>query len=671
MPPPASDSPPAAAATPHNGDEQPEIATATDERYARQASLRPLVAVAFPVLGAAVMVGGIFTGSSGRVYAAVAGLLGVALAASVQRLARPSRGYPLILGGLFGIGLVMLLPTGVLAVVHVRALVDHAVASGAASRPPVPLLPGWQAVIGWLMGTAGFVAAWLAVMLDRPALGVVAPLPLAAIAAISVPASAQAPSGVAVLVLFAISLGLLSSSETVGEDGERPPLAFEVRKAIRSIPVIAAVCGLLIVALRADFLFPHPAIDPAHEAQRPRAVPLSEVQDRVLFSVKSSISGPWRVGSLDVYDGLDWRLPPFADSKLRRVPTDGIIDHDLQPAVKADFRIRELTGAVLPGLPNTTGILASGPRLAYDARNGNIRTAEGQVTPNLRYSVVAAALPSVQDLDLVTLPIPDPIRPFTQIGAPPPAVVDLIAHAPTTSKWRAFDFLRTYVLDNVVANGPGVPTSIDAARVQDMLAGSREGSPFEIVAAQAMLARWIGVPSRIGYGFDGGVAAGDELEVHPSNGATFVEVYFAGYKWLPVIGVPRRAKAKAGNTAQKTDPNVQPSDDISIQVFAFQATEPGSSTLATVRRILAIALPVGLAGGAAYLLWPALAKRRARVRGAAVHPVHPHRMTASRWPTASGATSRPTSASITPATPRFRFFATSPPTRSTVNSPGS
>ena len=88
-----------------------------------------------------------------------------------------------------------------------------------------------------------------------------------------------------------------------------------------------------------------------------------------------------------------------------------------------------------------------------------------------------------------------------------------------------------------------------------------------MVALQAMLARWVGVPARIGYGFDGGDLVGGALQVHPKNGASFVEVYFRGYKWLPVIGAPKKAKATAGNTTQQqTDSGVRPSDDIAVNL---------------------------------------------------------------------------------------------------------
>ena len=81
------------------------------------------------------------------------------------------------------------------------------------------------------MGVVGFAAAWLAVAFRKPvARRCSCPLPIAAIAAISVPKTAQVASGIVVLVLFAVGLGLLSSAQQVGEEDERPPLAYELRR---------------------------------------------------------------------------------------------------------------------------------------------------------------------------------------------------------------------------------------------------------------------------------------------------------------------------------------------------------------------------------------------------------------------------------------------------------
>jgi hypothetical protein len=589
-----------------------------DEEHERS-QVRVALAMAFPTLAAAVMAGGVFIGFDARLYAAVAGLLGVALAVFAARLRSPVAANLAIIGGLFAIGLLMVVPAGLGEVAAVRKLAAQAAASGDVLRPPVELTAGWQAILGWLMGIVGFAAAWLAVVVRRPSFGLLLPLPVAAIAAISVPEADQVASGLVVLVLFGIGLGILSGAQpgdALGDDAGQLPAGYEVRRALRAIPLLAIVTAGLYGLAQTDFLFPDPAIDPAQEPQKPKTVPLSDVQDRVLFSVEAQISGPWRVGSLDVYDGKDWRLPAFSESELADVPRSGIVNEDLAPGVRATFNIAGLGGTVLPGLPNTVGLVAEGPKLAYDARSGSIRVAQGQIQAGLRYTVAAAALPRVDDLRQVTAPVPKALNRFADIGPPPPAVVDLLDQSPKTSKWDQFDFLRTYILSNVTATGTGVPKSVAAERVQDMIAGSKEGSPYEIVAAQAMLARWAGIPSRIGYGFDGGELIDGKLEVRPRNGASFPEVYFAGHGWLPVIGTPTKAKPTVGGdpSTQQQDPTVLPSDEIQVGLFVPVLIPPDSVLFERIRQGVLIAIPAALLLLAAYMSFPALRKAVARGR---------------------------------------------------------
>ncbi|MDQ1514689.1 MAG: hypothetical protein QOE80_519 [Actinomycetota bacterium] len=594
-------------------DEAAALASLPDEEPDRS-PLRLAVAMAFPAIAAAVMAGGVFIGFEARVYAAVAAMLGVALAVAAARFRSPVASNLVIVGGLFGIGLLMVVPSGLGNVASVGRLASQASSSGDVLRPPVELTAGWQAILGWLLGIVGFAAAWVAIVVKKPSIGLLLPLPVAAIAGISVPDSDQVASGLVVLVLFAIGLGMLSGTQMSAAD-EKLPAGYEVRRALRAVPLVAVVTVMLYIAAQSNFLFPKPAINPAEQPQKPKTVPLSQVEDRVLFSVESQLSGPWRVGSLDVYDGKDWRLPAFSESRLADVPRDGIVNKDLSPGVRATFTIAGLGGTVLPGLPNTVGVVAEGPKLAYDIRSGALRVAQGQVQAGLRYTVAAAALPNVEDLRNITEPNPAGLDRFTEIPAPPPAVSDLLDKAPKSSKWDEFDFLRTYVLSNVTATGTGSPKSVPPERIQDMLAGSKEGTPYEIVAAQALLARWAGIPSRIGYGFDGGAVTDNKLEVRPKNGASFPEVYFAKYGWLPVIGTPTKAKPTVGSdpATQRQDPNVLPSDDIQIGLFVPVLVPPKSPLPEQIRRGVLVALPLALLLFLLYVTWPGV--RKAWVRG--------------------------------------------------------
>jgi hypothetical protein len=582
------------------------------------------LAVALPVIGAAIMVGGVFDGAPPRPYAAIAGVLGIVLAGLVRRLRRPLVSNLLIAVGIFAIGLVVVLPTGAGNIAKVGNLAREAAASGDVLRPPVPFSPGWHAIVGWLLAIVGFAAMWLATVLRKSSLALLVPLPIAAIAAISVPDDAQVPSGIVVLVLFAVALGLLSSARQY-EEGARPPLSYELRKFARSIPLIGAITVALIFLSQTSFLFPKPKINPAEQPQKPHVQPLDQVEDRVLFEVRNPdggklrISGPWRLGTLDVYDGTDWRLPAFNDTSLEDVAGDGIVD-DLaysHRGVKADFKVLGLGGAALPGLPNLAAVVANGPKLSYDTRTGTLRVTSGQAVSGMSYTVAAASLPKIDDLRKLVKGVPRSMQAFTDIPTPPPAVQSLLDEAERKFKnpWDKFDFLRNNVLDTVTAAGPGTPVSITPARAQQILGDTHEASPFEIVALQAMLGRWEGIPSRIGYGFDGGDLVGDALQVRPRNGASFPEVWFQGYGWLPVIGTPKKAKPTVGKDSgnQNRDPSVQPSDDVGVAVYFPELLPPASKTTDQVKIGLLVAALLALLIGAIYVAAPAV--RKSIVRG--------------------------------------------------------
>ena len=588
---------------------------------------RTAFALTFPVLGAAIMAGGVFTGVTPRIYAAIAGLLGMALGLVVARTKSPVLANVLTVVGLFGIGLLLIGPGNI---AQAGSLASAAAGEGDLTRPPLPFTPGWRAISSWLMGMVGFGSVWLGVVVHKRSLALLVPLPFAAIAGISVPDSQQVASGVAVLVLFALGLGVLSSINSF-EGSERPPLSYELRKLAKSMPVIGVITVALIAISQTGFLFPEPQIDPAEEPQKPKTVPLTEVEDRVLFEVgpdiesgdtELTVSGPWRMGSLSIYDGTDWRLPALVSDEFEDVPASGIIDEELVDdlGVRARFRVFGLGGTVLPGLPLSAVIQSSGADLAYDANTGNVRVATGQVRSGQVYRIAAASLPEVDDLRSLgaTLDIPPELRPLTEIPDAPPAAQALIDEAVTTydNQWDRFDFLRTYVLDEVVATGAGTPASIPPSRVQEILGETLEASPYEIVAMQAMFGRWLGIPSRIGFGFDGGDLNGAVLEVRPRHGASFVEVNFPGSGWLPVLGTPKQAKPTVGTDPgqQQVDPNILPSDDTAVQIYLPTLLEPPSTFTKQLQIAVLVLFGLALLVLIGYLAIPVLRKARVRSR---------------------------------------------------------
>ena len=596
---------------------EPTPEEVADEALELDASpLRHTIAALLPAVAAAAMAGGIFNGVAPRVYAIAAAILGGLLGYAAQRIRSPILANGFVLVGLVAVGVLPALAFGgVDQVGHLPQLVAKSATQSRILRPPIDLTTGFTALLTWIMAAVGFAATWCAIVLKKPSIGVLLPLPVAGIAAISLPKDQQVVSGLILMLFFGISLAVLAGArEATGEQGL--PVMYEVRRSLKAVPVLLVVTVGLYFLAQTNLLFPHPIIDPQMEAQRPRTTSLTDTPDRVIFEVQSDVTGPWVLGTLDVYDGVDWRLPPFAQHDQHNVPSNGVVDSSLPPGVKAVITIRDLGGAVLPTLPNTVGVEAVGPILGYDRRSGNIRLVEGQAESGFSYKVAAAAKPETTDLIKVSDPGGSKFKAFTQVPAPPSAVADLIAKAPKTSKWEEFDFLRNYVLENITATGTGSPVPIPRERVQQILAQSKEATPFELVAIQTLLARWVGVPARIGYGFDGGEKVGSHLEVHPRNGAAFPEVYFQGYGWLPVIGTPSKAKV-----SENSDPRLQqftsgvlPSQDISVPLFMLGVVPPESQLVDQLRTGLLVAAIVVALVALLYFSFPILHKAVVRAR---------------------------------------------------------
>jgi len=589
------------------------VVTTTEEHEPRLPTTRIALVASMGVLAAAVMAGGIFNGASPRIYCAVAGALGVVLAVRTSQMRRPLTMYLAIVGGLIAIAALITLPAGFSHLTNVARDVREAARLGNVLRPPVDFVPGWRPVVGFLMGAIGFAAAWAGVEMQRPTLALGVPVPLVAIAAISVPGTQQLATGLVCLALFGVGLGILAGTEVEG--GTKVSLAYELRRAARAVPLIGVITVVMYVLAQSNFLFPQPLYNPAQEAQRPRAVPLSQVKDRVLFRVDSSLTGPWRTGTLDVYDGQYWRLPPFGRTRFVDVPSSGVVDSDLAPGVRANIEIAGLTGAALPGLANLVGVVAQGPSLVYDTRTQGIRLKQGEVKAGLKYTLIASQFPSVQALRLASSNLPNDVHQYLEVPPPPSTMQAFLTEARQKyhNTWDQFDFLRVLLLRTVIATGSGTPVPVTPERVVSMLTTQPKATPYEVVAAEAILARWAGVPSRIGYGFDGGDKINGRLEVRPRHGATWLEVYFPGFKWIPVIGQPLHASTSL-NQNQQQQTNIQASSDIAVQLYLPTEIPPPSQLLERVRNGVLIALPIILGLLLLYYTWPAARKSYIRNR---------------------------------------------------------
>lgn len=548
----------------------PDLTTSSEEieEVLPPASMRPVVAAALSSTAAALVVGGIFGSWSARIFGTLCAVAGAALAAWVLRTKRPALAQLVVPLVVIGAAALSVLPSH--SPGDVVNLMKDAIDAGRLLRPPVPFDPGWRPLLVIVIGLLGFGSAWIGAALDRPLMGVVLPIPLVGLAAITQPDSEQILAGVFAFIPILAALGILFGADNDGESLDR---SFELTRLARSaVPMVGLGVALVLLG-NTGFLFPDPVIDPNDRPQKPKSIPLSASKDRVLFTVKAptGFSGPWRTGVLDIYEDDAWKLPGATTAKLRDLPANGVLDESKvaseneRTPIEVTLTTKDLgPTAVIPVVPTSRKVTFGGdhPDFKFDPRTGGIRVPSGRAPANLVYTLSLPSYPTASQLEFLNKVTAS----ADEIDVPPapPAIQRLLAQAPP-GPWLRLDFLRHKLLDKVTASGGGSPEDISPKRVVDLLQGSKKGSPFEIVAAQALLARWAGVPSRIGYGFNGVNDENGQMTVRPKNAAQWLEVKLDGYGWIPLLDVPPQAQADLDN---KDEPDqILPSDDIAVQVF--------------------------------------------------------------------------------------------------------
>ena len=516
---------------------------------------------------AAWMVSGMFRDFTAHLVALGGAALGTAIVVMSYRIRRGAWLQYTIIPAALLLALILVAPDARGGSSGFVQLVVDAVKNGGLLQPPIPFDPGWRAILVVVFALLAGTSAALGAGFRRPKLGVLIPLPLAMGSAIVQPASTEVVSVAVALVMVVLALTLAYGAALGGGPGRS--VAFEVRRMMRGGAIATGVAVLVVGLSSFGFLFPQPNQQRIVPPQRPQLPPPEP--DRVLFSYTASRPVPLRLGTIDVYDVVQraWLLPPIDASRLKRLnpPTNislpgGVKYKPSDSDIKVTITVADATGHALPDVAGLVRLQSQGNVFGYDPRTGGLTLADKPVYRGLRYTLVGTPLPN--GTDLAAAPKAD--KSFQQYLAappPPPQVTALLTQYSERSiqqgvpedQWNRLQFLRQALYNKVVASGAGRPVDLPASRVAQMLDGG-EASPYEIVAAEALLARWANVPSRIGFGYYGGDRQADgSFNVHPVHGAMWIEVYYPGHGWLPVIGVPPKAKPSTSQ-AQKNQVNI-------------------------------------------------------------------------------------------------------------------
>jgi hypothetical protein len=580
--------------------------------------LLTLAAVAMGAAGAAWMTGGIFRDGLARGVGVLGVLVAMAMLSAATRLERPALVQYLVLPVAGLVGGALVLPQAGSGSSSIPSLIGSAIRSGGVLQPPIAFDPGWKFILVILFAGLTAAGASLALALNRPRLGVVVALPVTVVTAIVQPDSAVVVSAIGAIILTAAALAVAYGAELARSGAIT--LQFETNRLLRGgalVLVLAVGVGLLS---RSGLLFPQTQRSYVSPPQKPQ-VPPQTVPDHVLFTVAFSgstkLKAPLQEGVLDTYDSSQqaWLLPAYDTRRLVDVaPPAPIPGQPHGGGIIATVTIADGAGShlvpVIPGAAEIGG--GDGNTLQYDPQTGDLQLRDRPAYSGFEYSISAPAPPSGAQLRSAGAP-PAAMKQFLNVPNPPAQIEALLVKAPTDGFDR-MQFLRQQLYSKVVAAGSGKPVDVPVGRVVQMLNGDT-ATPFEIIAGEALLARYAGVPSRIAYGYIGSDQTPDgSFAVHPKDGAAWLEAYFQGYGWVAIIGAPPHAQASLNQSSQ-TNPLIHLSDRLSLVVYVPVRQHTFLALYQQVRYWALVTVPPVVLLVVIVLLVPLAAKRlRARRR---------------------------------------------------------
>lgn len=514
-------------------------------------------------LAAAWVAGNLLRGALlARGMAAVGALIGAGLLYLGKRSSRPALAQYAVLPVAALVGAAFVAPSAKGGTANLAGLIGEALGGGGLSAAPIDFAPGWRFLLVVLFAVVAAAASAIAFLQRSAKLAVVVPLPVTMGAAMLQPAGSEIASGTVAVFLVTGALALAYGADLAAQ-GSSLGGGFELRRLLRGAGMAVVLMLAMVVLAQTDVLFPEARKDRIIPPQKPPTGTLEK--DRELFVVKGDAVGPWRMGVLDGYDGTSWLLPPF--DRSRNVDIASGERFPDAPAVAntedVEIKVTDLRGRSLP-LPGGTVSVQGAGSLEVDPRS-MVASVEGRVPQGLSYTVTAAPAPSAAELNATGEPRAD-LSEFTKMPVAPPEVAALIAEAPA-ERFDRLQFLRDRLYRSVVAAGEGKPVDIPPARVAELLQQGTEATPYEITAAEAMLVRWAGQPARMGFGYYRGDKLEDGFSIHPKHGSVWLEVWFEGYGWLPLVGVPPQARSSLSAKQTNDDPRVQPSDELALTVY--------------------------------------------------------------------------------------------------------
>jgi hypothetical protein len=511
------------------------------------------------------------------------------------------------LAALVGVGLVIPSAAGT----SVPQLVVDAVKAGGLSQPPAPFDPGWRLLLIVLTCSIAVAAATAALATNRARLAVFLPAPVVAAGVLIQPPGKE-------LLSVAPSLALLVGALAVAFGGElsrdsETGARFESRRLGKAAGLVVVIVAAVVGLSQLGFLYPPTPDSTVIPPKRPQTPP-PVTSDDVLFTVKQLQPTPLRLGVLDVYDGTAWLTPPYDPKRYVAADMDPLPafapdrKSGVTPVATPKKTVTVEITVAKPGpareVPDVTGTVSvsGAPKGSqYDPRAQTLRL-PGHAERGTHYTVTAAAPPDAGALAAAKI-ADSRLKPFVTVPPAPPAVQALLDAAPKgLAPYERLQFVRTKFYSKITAAGPGNPVDLPPARVDAFLTGT-PATPYEITASEVLLARWAGIPARIGYGYynpDAKPGKGSAVDVRPSDGAMWLEAWFDNTGWTPILGKPPKAQSSLDNQKKKNDKQILSNGEITAQLY-IPIRQEGLSLLYTIVQFWLAR--VAVVGGIVFFFW--------------------------------------------------------------------
>ena len=336
------------------------------------------------------------------------------------------------------------------------------------------------------------------------------------------------------------------------------------------------------------------------------------------YRTTSDAPGYLRLVSLDVFDGVTWRA---SDAPVRVPITDPLGEPEVSGVDRIqestwDVRISDLDNAQLP-VPYAGSTITSlgdplDERWTWDPQTRTVGGI-GVSSRDAAYSVASYDIdPTRTELRDATRRAPDPLQPLMRLpeGISPQleAIAEEVTANAQTPYARAEALVDFFTETGGFSYSTNVVTPPGADPLESFL-DERIGYCQQFAGTMALMARAVGIPSRVVVGFTGGRLTDDgEYIVQARNAHAWPELWFDGIGWVwfeptPRIGAGVVQPDYSRDRADRDTPDApEPSQAPEPTAPDAAAPLPGAATSGPPAWLI----PAALAGIALLLALPAL-----------------------------------------------------------------